>query len=187
MFTYKETTETEEIVDEELLRKEKLRKLKAAAIGRKSKHKGARYESVLQKKIAAYFGFKPEHVFVLTKNHPQHGQSGGDLIPINDLGKLWYSKGLGPIEAKNREEWNFNSLFTTNINNHVIYKYWLKSNEDTFSNKSIIFFTKNHVTDYVFHLDDNISVGNPHIKLYIENKYFIIQSLSSFLKENFPQ
>lgn len=180
--------ESEEIVDQELLLKDKIRKAKASAIGRKSKHKGARYENVLRKKIASYFGFKPEQVFISVKSHPQFGQTGGDLVPINDLARLWYAKGLGVIEAKNQEAWNFNTLFTTDLKNHVIYKYWLKSNSDTFSTNSLIFFTKNHVTDYVFHLNnDNIEIGNPHIKLYIEKKEFIIQSLSSFLVSNFPQ
>ena len=175
-----------EIVDQELLQKERLKKLKQRAVGRKSKAKGGRYENALSNKIASYFGWSGKDAFVLTRNNPKYGQSGGDLVPIRQMAEMWYSRKLGPLEAKSREEWTFSQFFTDNPEKNPVYQYWLESNLKTNSDKSIIFFTKNHLPDFVFHKLDHATITDKSYLLFrVEEETFVVQKLTDFLKANF--
>lgn len=178
--------ESIEIVDEELIKKQRIKELQSK-IGRRSKQKGAKFENDLRTKIASYFGMNREDCFVLAKNHPQEGQSAGDLIPVKKMAQLWHSRKFDAIEAKNREEWAFSQFFNGDIKKNPLYKYWIKSNVDTNSINSLVFFKKNNIPTFVFHeRDGNVCYGDTFFQTSIEGKTFIIQTLGSFLKENFP-
>ena len=175
-----------ELVDPELIKQKKLKEMRAK-IGRKSKHKGAHYEHVLARKICSYLGLDAKQSFIYAKNHPEAGQAAGDLIPIKRMGNLWRERNFGPIESKNREEWAFNQFFSNNLEKNPVYKYWIKSNEDCGCDNSLIFFTKNHVNDFVFHRAEDAALlaNDPYLSLRINGQWFIIQTLDSFMRANF--
>lgn len=180
-----DTDEDIEIVDQELLQRQRQLKAKQAAVGRKSKRKGAGYENGLARKIAAYFGWKGTDAFILSRSHPLAGQKQGDLIPIKQMAVLWFERNFGPLEAKNREEWAFNQFFNPNLDKNPVYKYWLESNANTETENSIIFFTKNNVHDFVFHRAVDAQYGPTALHLQIANVGFIIQTLDQFMIQNF--
>jgi len=130
-----------------------------AKINKRSSQKGGAYERDIGKKIAAYHGMDWRQGFLKTKR-TAGGQPHGDLMPIQEMYLIWKAAGLGPIECKNRKEWAFNEVFKR-PNTCTLFQYWLKSNEDTNSDNSIIFFTKAGLIDYVMLREDRSLIDSP--------------------------
>lgn len=151
-----------------------------AKIAKRSRDKGSNYEREVAKKIAAHFGWKWDKAFFRTKPHGM-AQPNGDIQPINEMYELWKAEKLGPLECKNRKEWSFDNLFK-NPENSYLYKYWKKSNEDTESQNTVLFFTKPSVTDYVMFNSWDLDLGQlPHIQFVAAGEKFFILTLKDFL------
>lgn len=149
-------------------------------IAKRNSAKGGDYERTIAKKLSAYHNIEWKAAFLRTKR-TTGGQPHGDLKPIDDMADIWKLAGLGPIECKNQRAWAFGQVFKSPEKN-VIIEYWKKSNDDTNSNNSLVFFTKPGMSDFVLHLDDRIFRGTPHIKFKSQGQTFIIETLKSFLE-----
>lgn len=149
-------------------------------IAKQNSAKGGDYERTIGKKISAYHEMDWKASFLRTKR-TAGGQPHGDLKPIDDMYMIWKTAGLGPIECKNRREWAFGQLFKNPEKNKLI-EYWLKSNADTNSKNSLVFFTKPGVPDFVLHLDDGTYRPAPVLKFHSQGQDFIIETLKSFLE-----
>lgn len=156
-----------------------------AKIAKASRNKGSNYEREVAKKISSYFGWKWDQAFFRTKPHGM-AQPNGDIQPINEMNDVWRAAKLGPLECKSRKEWSFDNLFK-NPRNSYIYGYWKKSNDDTNRNDSVVIFTKPSVSDYVLTSNRNLTTVTPCIYFNVDNDYFIIQTLKSFLNDNWPK
>lgn len=155
-------------------------------IGKRSAAKGGSYEREVAKKICSFFGLNPkqwEQYWLRTKR-TTGGQPHGDILPLPPVADYWYGAGLGPIEAKNRQEWSFMELFK-NPSGSKLYGYWTKSNADTSSDNSIVFFTKSYAPDFVFYQSD-VKEYDTSISILIEEKTFLIVRLEHFLTYYFP-
>lgn len=154
-------------------------------INKRNSQKGGDYERKVAKMISDYHGLEWKNSFLKTKR-TTGGQPHGDLLAIKDMGGIWYASKLGPIECKNRStEWSFDQVFK-NPENCQLIKYWLKSNEDTSSDNSVVFFTKVGVTDYVLHIDDDKYI-EPVIKFTARGEHFLIQTAKNFLLSHWPK
>ncbi len=155
-----------------------------AKIARASRNKGSNYERTVGKKLANYFGISDwNEVCYRTKPHG-HAQPDGDLKLINQVGMIWRTAGLGPVECKYRREWAFAQFFKTPEKSKV-YGYWTKSNGDTKKDNSVIIFTKAGVPDFVFCLDSELYTGTI-LRLQINDLYFAVQTFPNFLTCHWP-
>jgi hypothetical protein len=155
-------------------------------IARRNRAKGSNYERDIAKKIASYFNWKWDQAFFRTKPHG-HAQPNGDLQPINDMYDLWRGAKLGPIECKNRANWTFDQIFK-NPEKSELYRYWKKSNDDTNSDNTIVFFTKAGVQDYTMCLSHNIGTDIVnHLSFWIDENRLVIMSLKDFLRTMWPK
>ena len=159
-----------------------------AKINKYNGQKGAGYERDVAKAIAGYHGLDWKDAFLRTKR-TTGGQVHGDLLPIKEMAKLWYAAKLGPIECKNRNtQWSFNEIFVRPDTCWLI-KYWEKSNEDTSSTDSIVFFTKAGVTNLVLkrYDADKDWYEEPYIRFFTKTHgSFVIQTLPKFLTTHWP-
>ncbi len=155
-------------------------------INKRNSQKGGAYERDVAKKIAAYHGIDWKQAFLRTKR-TTGGQPHGDLMPIHEMYTIWKDAGLGPIECKHQKVWSFDEIFKR-PNTCTVFQYWLKSNDDTNSDNSIVFFTKAGVLDYVLIRDDSgmsdipailFNATDPQTKI---NYMFKIITLERFLK-----
>lgn len=163
-----------------------------AKIAKRSRTKGSDYERQVAKKIASYFGWKWDQAFFRTKPHGM-AQPNGDLQPINEMNDLWRAAKLGPIECKNRAEWSFGQIFK-NPEKSKLYEYWLKSNEDTKKDNTVLFFTKNGLPDLVMEKDDVTSLNTYSgsiLSFFVQGKksvlLFRIVTLRDFLTARWPR
>lgn len=156
-----------------------------AKINKYNSVKGGTFERDIAKAISAYFGLEWTTSFLRTKRSVG-GQPNGDLCPINEMARIWHAAKLGPLEMKNRVDWTFDQIFK-NPSTCKLYQYWLKSNEDTKSENSVLFFTKPGVTSYVLHLEDVCRYGVKHLSFQVDDKCFIIQTLKDFLEINWSK
>ena len=158
-----------------------------AQIARRSRNKGSNYEREVAKKIANYFAEPWGSCFFRTKPHGM-AQPNGDLQPINNMSDRWRGAKLGPLECKNRALWSFDQLYK-NPAKSELYRYWVKSNEDCKSDNTIVFFTKNGVSDLVLLLTHNLTVEGSATVVYvtIETHKFMIITLQSFLTFMWPK
>lgn len=159
-------------------------------IGKRSSAKGGEYERRVAKLISEYHKIDWKKAFLRTKR-TTGGQPHGDLKPIDEMALIWKGMRLGPIECKNRKEWSFDSVFKR-PRSCKLMEYWLKSNEDTGTTDSVLFFTKPGVSDYVMLLDDERIGGQTVIKFQTNFKdalpdNFIICTLGDFLKSLWPR
>ncbi len=149
-------------------------------IAKRNSAKGGDYERTVAKKLSAYHNLEWKTAFLRTKR-TTGGQPLGDLKPIDDMADIWKAAKLGPIECKNRRDWAFAQVFKSPEKN-VLIGYWLKSNEDTSKDDSLVFFTKPGVPDYVLHLDDGVERKTPTLRFESQGQKFIIETLTSFLQ-----
>lgn len=156
-----------------------------AKIAKASRNKGSNYERDVAKKIAAHFGLNWQESFFRTKPHGM-AQPNGDLQPINEMNDYWKGAKLGPIEAKCRKEWSFDQVFR-DPKNSCLYRYWQKSNNDTKKNDTVLIFTKASVSDYVMLSNKNMIPQSTAITFKVDNDFFMIQTLKSFLNEYWPK
>src|SRR6266850_6587740 len=97
----------------------------------------------------------------------------------------WYGHSLlGPIEVKHQESWSLAQLLK-NPEKSVLYKYWERSNLNTSSNRSIIFFSKMRSLDFVLHLAE-LTTAKPCILFAVGEIDLVVRTLDSFLYEVFP-
>ena len=165
---------------------EKLKQIRSK-MGKRSSSRGADYEREVAKKICNYFGENSkewEKHFRRTKR-TKGGQPEGDIVPRGRILEEWNYAELGPIEAKNRIEWSLMELFK-NPKGSKLYNYWLKSNEDTYSNNSIVCFTKPYAPDLVFYNEEEIRFSSFFSNI-IDEKVFLVVTLKDFLINHFPQ
>jgi len=158
-----------------------------ALIAKKSRNKGSNYERDVAKKIAGYFGWDWNNCFIRTSAHA-YAQPEGDLKPINEMNTLWKGAKLGPLECKNRMLWSFDQLYKTPAKSEL-YRYWIKSNEDTKSDNTILAFTKNGVSDLVMCLSYQVPVDQKETVIYctIEGNKFVIVTLKVWLQSMWPR
>jgi hypothetical protein len=156
-----------------------------AKIARASRNKGSNYEREVAKKISAYFGWEWANSFYRTKPHGM-AQPNGDIQPINEMNDLWRAAKLGPLECKSRKEWSFDQLFKE-PKNSCLYRYWEKSNNDTNRKDTVLLFTKPSVSDYVMTANRNLIPVSPALTFQVDDDYFLIQTLKSFLVETWPK
>lgn len=156
-------------------------------IARKAREIGSNYERDVAKKICSHFGIsKWQDGFFRTKPHGR-AQPEGDIKPINDIQRVWKMAGLGPLECKRRKEWSFQQFFKNPEKSHV-YEYWVKSNEDTKSKNSIVFFTKPGTPDLVFYVfeKNKNQMGDTVLFIQTPENTFVVQTLKAFLQQHFP-
>jgi len=159
-----------------------------AKIAKKSRTKGSNYERDVAKKIATYFGQNWNDCFIRT-SLSSYAQPQGDLRPINQMRDLWIGAKLGPLECKNRATWTFDQLFKRSENSEI-YRWWVKSNDDTDSIDTVLVFTKNGVSDYVMIRNTDwigYSLDFTHIKFKVYDEHFLIFTLNNFLSTLWPK
>lgn len=149
-------------------------------IAKRNSAKGGDYERTIAKKLSAYHDLEWKTAFLRTKR-TTGGQPLGDLKAIDEMADIWKAAKLGPIECKNQKVWTVDQIFKSPEKN-VIIEYWKKSNADTSSDNSLVFFTKAGVSDYVLHLDDAIERNTPVLRFESQGQKFIIETLKSFLQ-----
>jgi len=163
-----------------------------AKINKRNSQKGGAYERDVGKKLAAYHGFDWTQAFLRTKR-TTGGQPHGDLMPIMEMYDIWKAAGLGPIECKNQKGWSFDEVFKR-PNTCTLIKFWLKSNDDTNSKDSIVFFTKSGVKDYVLRLSRDGFKSGTYLNFEIKDPddesntlLFTINTLDQFLEETWSR
>lgn len=170
-----------------LKRQEGLPETLKQQVARRAREIGSNYERDVAKKICNHFGIsKWQDGFFRTKPHGR-AQPDGDIKPINDIRRVWLGAELGPLECKRRKEWSFPQFFKNPEKSHV-YGYWIKSNEDTKTDNSIVFFTKPGTPDLVFYRfeKNKNQLTDTVLFIQIEKDTFVIQTLKAFLTQHFP-
>ena len=169
-------------------------------IAKRNRRVGSGYEVEVAKKISTYFGYANwDEAFTRTRPSSSKNildddgkkiriagaQKSGDLVPVGEMARHWYGHGLlGPIEAKHVESWSLAQLFK-NPERSVLYKFWVESNTNTNSSRSVLFFSKMRSLDFVLHLT-TLSIKMPCLMFKANDDFLAIRTLDSFLHEVFP-
>ena len=158
-------------------------------LAKRSINKGSNYERKIAKLFCSYFGLDArdwQQHFLRTKR-TTGGQPHGDLLPAGEMARIWAGSPFGTIECKDRNtEWTFDQVFKS-PNTCKLVEYWFKSQEDTNDDTTIVFFTKNGITDYVLFKDDGFSDDYPILKFGSrDGAYFVIMTARDFFRSFFP-
>lgn len=157
-------------------------------IGKASAQKGGAYEVHVAKIICRYFGLNEKEwakYAIKTKRSQDGKQIHGDVQLLPPLLNYWDEAGLGKIEAKNRKSWSLKQVFI-NPENSDLYKYWEKSNLDTNSDNSIVFFTKAYCPDYILHRQ-GFNIKKSHLAFHVNGFDLVIVTFQDFASYFWPQ